>query len=105
PVFLVEDVVARLEVVDARESRQPEDLLVLHVLEDDELPQLGGDLDEVVALLGVASDLLDDVLEVFAGVEAEEVLLAELQALGAELQLLDALLDLAVKVLGLDAVD
>ena len=39
-------------------------------------------------------------LEVLARVEAEEVLLAQLQTLGAELQLLDALLDAGVELLG-----
>ena len=83
----------------ARELREAEDLLVLHVLEDGQLAQVVRGGDEVLALLRRAGDLLQDVLEVLARIEAEEVLLAELQALGRELELLDALLDARVELL------
>src|SRR6185436_19651904 len=104
-VFLAEDVVAGGEALDARELREPEDLLVLHVLEDGELPEVVRDGDQVLALFGGAGDLEDDVLQVLAAVEAEEVFLPELEALGGQLQLFDALLDPRVERFGLDAVD
>ena len=82
-----------------------EELLVLHVLEDAELPQLRGDEDEVVALLGVARDLLEDLAHLALALDLEERLLAQLQALGAELELLDALLDPGVELLRLDVLE
>src|SRR5258708_1784235 len=104
-VFLVEDEPVLFLRFDAGELREREDALVLHVLEDDQLAQLGGDRDQVVALLSVARDLLHDLLEILARLQPEEVLLPELQALGGELQMLDAFLDTQVEILRLDVVD
>src|ERR1041385_4933671 len=104
-IVLAEDVVALQQAVDARELGEVKELLVFHVMEDVELPQLRGDGDQVVALLRVAGDLLGDLTDLFARVELEEALLAELQALGALLQLLHSLLDARVEVLRLEVLD
>src|ERR1043165_605854 len=104
-LVLAKYVPALAQRLDARELRQMKELLVLHVLEDAELPQLRGDLDEVVALLGVARDLLEDGAHLALALDLEKRLLAQLQALGAELELLDALLDPRVQLLRLDVLD
>ena len=105
PVFGVKDVIFVRVPLDAREAREAEDLLVFHVLEDGQLPQVMRDGDEILALLLGTRDLVNDLLQVLAALEAEEVLLAELQPLGRELELLDALLDAPVERLRVDAVD
>src|ERR1051325_894573 len=104
-VFLAEDVVLLQQAVDARELGEVKELLVFHVMEDVELPQLRGDGDQVVAFLRVAGDLFGDLPDLFARVELEEALLAELQPFGALLQLLHALFDARVEVLRLEVLD
>jgi len=50
------------------------------------------------ALLGIARDLVDDLLQILARLELEEILFAKLEALGADAQILDARVDQAVEL-------
>ena len=80
-------------------------MLVFDVLEDGQAAQVRGHRDEVVARLGVARDLVDDLAKPFLRLELEEIVLAQLQPFGAELELFDALLDAGVEIFGLDVLD
>ena len=69
------------------------------MLKDAQLAQLGLHGRDVAALFGVARDLVDDVFQVFACLELEEILFAQLESLSAHAKILDARVDERVEVL------
>src|SRR6266852_7687009 len=97
-IFFPKDVRALLQLFHAREFREPRDLLVLHVLKNGQLAQIDLHGRNAAALLGIARDLVDDLLQILARLELEEILFAKLEALGADAQILDARVDQAVEL-------
>ena len=87
-----------MQLFDPREFRKPRDLLVFHVLEHGQLAQIGLHRRDAAALLGIARDLVDDRFQILARLEFEEILFAELEALGADAQILDTRVDQSVEL-------
>jgi hypothetical protein len=101
-VVLAEDVVTGSEGVHACEAREAEHLLVLHVLEDLELAEIGGGADLALAFLRGTADLQQDGVEVFAAFQSEEIFLAEFETLRRHLELFDPFPDASVEILRIE---